>query len=194
MALIFTVSVIPDIDILMPNLLIHRGPTHSLFFSLLVFAPFFVIYRKKAIPYFIVLLSHLLIGDIYGPIRGIQLFWPFSTDWITIAIISNLGLVSIGFELTMFTISSFIILLKKDFQKSFLDSENRIYWLIPFGSVLGPLLIEGINTPYNLPLLLVIPSIIYLAIFSLPIIGIKRTKTKINSKHNKKERNMLDNC
>lgn len=160
----------------MPNLLIHRGPTHSLFFSLLVFAPFFAIYRKKAIPYFIVLLSHLLIGDIYGPIRGIQLFWPFSTDWITIAIISNLGLLSIGFELTLFSLSSFIILLNKDFQKSFLDSKNRIYWLIPFGSVLGPLLIEGVNTPYNLPLLLVIPSLIYLAIFSLPIIGITRTK------------------
>ena len=178
LALIFTFSVLPDLDILLPNYLTHRGPTHSLLFSLLAFSLFFMIYRKKAIPYFVVLISHLLIGDIYGPTRGVQLFWPFSAEWSTIAFISNLSLLSIGFELTLFTLSTVIIFVNKDFQKSFLDSENRIYWLIPFGSVLGPLIIEGINTPYNLPLLLVIPSLIYLAILSLPIIGIKRTKPK----------------
>ena len=176
LALIFTVSVLPDVDILLSNYLTHRGPTHSLLFSLLVFAPFFVIYRKKASPYFIVLLSHTLIGDIYGPIRGIQLFWPFSTEWITIAFISNLSLLSIGFELTLFTLSTFIIFLNRDFQKSFFQNSNRIYWLIPFGSVVGPLLFGVKNTPYNLPLLLVIPSLFYLAIFSIPMIRIKRTK------------------
>ena len=176
LALIFTVSVLPDLDILFPNYLTHRGPTHSLLFSLLVFAPFFVIYRKKAFPYFFALISHSLIGDIYGPIRGIQLFWPFSTNWITFANISNLSLINISFELSLFTLSTLIIFLTKDFQKSFFHNSNRIYWLIPFGSILGPLLFGVKNTPYNLPLLLVIPSLFYLAIFSLPIMGIKRTK------------------
>jgi hypothetical protein len=132
-----------------------------------------VIYRKKAFPYFFALISHSLIGDIYGPIRGIQLFWPFSTKWITFANISNLSLISISFELSLFTLSTIIIFLTKDFQKSFFHNSNRIYWLIPFGSVVGPLLLGVKNTPYNLPLLLVIPSLFYLAIFSLPIIGIK---------------------
>ena len=38
--------------------------------------PFFVVYRKQAIPYFAALLSHILIGDFFT--GGIQLFWPVS--------------------------------------------------------------------------------------------------------------------
>ena len=176
LALIFTVSVLPDLDILLSNYLTHRGPTHSLLFSLLAFTLFFMIYRKKAIPYFVVLISHLLIGDIYGPTRGVQLFWPFSAEWITIAFISNLSLLSIGFELTLFTLAIVIVFVNKDFKKSFFHNSKRIHWLIPFGTVSGSLLIGVLNTTYNLPLVLLIPSLIYLAIFSLPIIGIKKTK------------------
>jgi len=56
---------------------LHRGPTHSIISALIVFVPFFIVYRKKAVPYFIALISHSLIADFL--IGGqIMLFWPLS--------------------------------------------------------------------------------------------------------------------
>ena len=105
--LLFVVSILSDVDLLFVNFLIHRGPTHSLVFSLLVFLPFFMFYRKKTVPYFIAFLSHSLIGDIYS--RGIQLFWPFSTDWFFITNLSNRGLVGVGLELSLFVVCNVVI-------------------------------------------------------------------------------------
>ena len=105
LALLFTVSVLADFDLLLVNFVSHRGPTHSLFFSLLVFLPFFVLYKKKSIPYFVVFLSHSLIGDIY--LSGVQLFWPFSADWFFISNLWNRGLISVGLELSLFFVCNF---------------------------------------------------------------------------------------
>ena len=174
LALLFTVSVIPDADLLLPNILAHRGPTHSLFFSLLIFLPIFAVYHKKANPYFIALLSHSFIGDIYSNMEGIQLFWPLSSDWFALAKISNTSLLSIGFELALFAVSTVIMVVNKEFQKSFFNSTSRMYWVVPFGFVLAPLLLGGIDSIYYLPFLLIFPSIFYLALFSLSIIGSKK--------------------
>ena len=43
MGLLFTVSVLPDLDLLSFWFVEHRGPTHSLIFVLLVGLPFFVV-------------------------------------------------------------------------------------------------------------------------------------------------------
>ena len=144
-----------------------------MFIILLLFLPVFAIYRKKAIPYFIALLSHPLIGDIYSNMEGTQLFWPISTDWYTIAAISNKGLLSVSFELALFAASTAIMVYNKEFQKSFFNGTNRIYWLAPLGFVLGPLLLGQIDSAYILPFLLIFPNLFYTALFSLSIIGIK---------------------
>ena len=180
MALIFTVSVLPDIDLLLPTFLAHRGPTHSLFFFLFVFLPIFAVYRKKAIPYFIVLLSHSLIGDIYSNMEGIQLFWPISTDWFAIAEISNKSLFSVGFESTLFAVSTVIMVVTKDFPRLIFSKISRIYWFPPFVFVLGPLLLGGISPTYELPFLLVFPSVFYLVIFSLSIIRLNYKRFNSN--------------
>lgn len=172
MALIFTVSVLPDIDLLFPNFLAHRGPTHSLFFFLFIFLPIFAVYRKKTIPYFIVLLSHSLIGDIYSNMEGTQLFWPFSTDWFAIAEISNKSLFSVGFESALFAVSTVIMVVNKDFPRLFLSKTSRIYWFPSFMFVLGPLLLGGISPTYELPFLLVFPSLFYIVLFSMSLIGL----------------------
>src|SRR4030067_1789293 len=72
---LMVLSIIPDIDLLFGLEGFHRGPTHSVITALLIFVPFFVFYRQKAIPYFLALVSHSLIGDLL--IGGnLQLFWP----------------------------------------------------------------------------------------------------------------------
>jgi membrane-bound metal-dependent hydrolase YbcI (DUF457 family) len=177
LALVFTVSILPDFDLFFPGFLTHRGPTHSLFFSFLVFFPFFVVYRKKAIPYFLVLLSHSLIGDIYSDIDGgIQLFWPFSNELVSIFTLSNTSALSISFELVLFTTSTIIMVFNKDLKKMFSHEISRIYWVVPFGSVLGPLLIGVFYPRHVFPFLLVLPSLFYLALFSLLIIGFNSKK------------------
>ncbi len=173
LGLLFTISVIPDVDVFF-RFLGHRGPTHSLFFSLIVSLPFFVWYRKKTIPYFVAFLSHFLLGDIY--FQGIQLFWPFSTDGVYVSNLSNRGGVSVVLELALFVITIVVMLLNKDFQKLLFDTKNRIYWLIPFVAVLGPLAIGTFNPEYSLPYLLVIPSLFYSVIFCTSLIGKKPKK------------------
>src|SRR5512136_2933903 len=62
--LLFVLSILPDVDILaehvsgLHELLPHRGPLHSVLVMLIVFIPIFAVYRKKALPYFIALISH----------------------------------------------------------------------------------------------------------------------------------------
>jgi membrane-bound metal-dependent hydrolase YbcI (DUF457 family) len=73
MPLMFTASVIPDIDLL-PRFLHHRGPTHSLITIIALTVPFLMLYRKTAVPYSVALASHSLIGDFFT--GGTQLFWP----------------------------------------------------------------------------------------------------------------------
>ena len=53
--LLFALSIIPDIDLLVPGLK-HRGPTHSIVILCLLSLPAFVLYRKKATPYLVCLL------------------------------------------------------------------------------------------------------------------------------------------
>jgi len=71
--LLLASSVLPDVDLLL-RFLTHRGPTHSILTITVLMIPFFVVYRKKTIPYYAAILSHILIGDFFT--GGIQLFWP----------------------------------------------------------------------------------------------------------------------
>lgn len=173
-ALLFSVSVLPDFDFLLFGFFRHREPSHSLLFSLLVCLPFLCIYKKKALPYFVALLSHSLLGDIH--LGGNQLFWPFSPDLISFSNLYFRGFFSVGIEVGLFVVCTVVMVITKDFQRLLFGETNRGYWLVPFGSVLGPLLIGTLYPYYSLPLLLVVPSLFYLAVFSYSIIGLAHEK------------------
>ena len=177
LALLFTVSILPDFDIVLFRFIAHRGPLHSLLFSLVVCLPFFMVYRKKAIPYFVALLSHSLVGDIFS--GGVQLFWPFSTDWIFISNFSSTGIVSVGMELVIFVATTVVMIINKDFQRLLFNKTSWVYWVFPFGAVIGPIFFTfGQNN--QLPLLLVAPGLLYIAFFFYSMIctNIKNDKKK----------------
>jgi membrane-bound metal-dependent hydrolase YbcI (DUF457 family) len=174
LALLFTISVLPDFDFLLFTVVKHREPSHSLLFLLLVCLPFFVVYRKKVLPYFVALLSHSLLGDMFA--GGTQLFWPFSTDTISISHLYQRGTIIVSLELGLFVASAVVMTVNGDFQRLLFIESNRGYSLLAFGMVLGPLLIGTIHPYQNLPLLLVVPSLFYLAIFSYSIIGLGHKK------------------
>ena len=120
--LLFTISIIPDFDFLFLSFVRHRGPTHSLLFTIIVCLPFILIYKKKAIPYFLALLSHSIIGDIYG-YNGTQLFWPINTDWIYISNINNTS--SALVELFLFIFMMMIMLYNKDLEKILFNKKKK---------------------------------------------------------------------
>jgi membrane-bound metal-dependent hydrolase YbcI (DUF457 family) len=77
--LAWLVSLLPDVDLLIPGLE-HRGPTHSIIIALLFFIPIFIIF-KRGLAYLAVLATHSAIGD-YFTAYGCKLLWPINPEWI----------------------------------------------------------------------------------------------------------------
>jgi len=172
--LILVLSIIPDIDILAGDLLntdIHRGPTHSLIASVLVFIPIFVLYRQKAVPYFVALISHSLIGDFFIGGR-LQLLWPLSTGRFGlhelgsyyISIYSPLNVV---LESTLFVIATVILFKTRDILQFFTQKKSNLILTIPIVTVLLP---TFASFPLQVPILLIPPHLFYLVLFSVSVL------------------------
>jgi membrane-bound metal-dependent hydrolase YbcI (DUF457 family) len=71
--IIYTVSIMPDIDLFIP-FVEDRGPTHSIVIAFLIFLPIIIKY-KRGYSYSSSLASHSLIGDFFTA-YGCRLFWP----------------------------------------------------------------------------------------------------------------------
>lgn len=162
--LLFLASVFPDIDILIPGL-VHRGPLHSVLLFCLLFLPIFAIYKKRAAPYFVAVIQHIIIGDyIIG--GDLQLLWPLTTNTygfhINIASLTNIAL-----EWCLFLISMTFIIKTKDTVFLFKPHPSNMILAIPVLTVLLPTLI---SFPLYVPLALLIPHIVYLILLTVPII------------------------
>jgi membrane-bound metal-dependent hydrolase YbcI (DUF457 family) len=172
--ILLVLSVIPDVDLIYDFFLkteIHRGPTHSIIIAILVFIPFFIFYRKRAIPYFAALSSHSLIGDF--PIAGhVQLLWPLTAHEYCIR--CDLGLpyisvqsqLNIALELTLFTLTLLIFLKTKDIYLFFRNSKTNLLLIIPILTVLLP---SFLSFPVYVPLQLLLPHLFYLTLFGISV-------------------------
>lgn len=165
---VFVLSIIPDIDILFGGEF-HRGPTHSSIVALVIFIPFFIIYRRKTVPYFLALLSHGLIGDLL--IGGdLQLLWPITSreiylsPWLpTITINSR---INIALETTLFVIATIVMVKTKDSRIFFSKNKSNLLLLIPITTVLLPTLVAY---PLIVPILLTPPHLFYLVLFTIAL-------------------------
>ena len=164
-------SVIPDIDILaehidgLASVIPHRGPVHSVLVALVVFIPIFIIYRKAALPHFIALIQHALIGDLF--IGGqLELFWPITQQKFgfptSIQSIQNVVL-----ELSLFTISMILLLVTKDLHKMLQPNRSNLILAIPTFTVLLP---TFVSYPLDVPILMIPPHVIYTIIFAASIL------------------------
>ena len=186
--ILLVLSILPDVDIIYDFLTgaeIHRGPTHSIVIATLAFIPIFIIYRKKAIPYFLALISHPLIGDFF--IGGqLQLFWPFSTTEYGLHELGSYYIritdpVNIAAELILFAIATLVLYKTSDWKAFFTDNKTNLVLIIPIATVLLP---STIGYPFNAPLLLTQPTLalahlFYLVLFSIAVI---KTLTSIYKK------------
>jgi hypothetical protein len=161
--LLFLASVLPDIDLVIPGL-VHRGPLHSVILFCLVFLPIFVIYKKRAAPYFVAVIQHIMIGD-YLIGGELQLLWPLTLNTYGLYI-EAASLLHVALEWGFFIISMMFMIKTKDMFFLFQPHPSNMILAIPLLTVLLPTLI---SFPMYVPLSLLIPHIVYLILLTIPI-------------------------
>ena len=170
--LLFLVSVLPDVDLLIPGLE-HRGPLHSVILFCLLFLPAFILFKKRAIPYFVALIQHILIGDYLT--GDTQLLWPATTNWYGLGM-EITGLTNILIEWTLFLTSTAILFKTRDAWLLFQQHPSNMILAVP---VLTALLPAFLSFPLHVPPELIIPHLTYIALFTLSIlIDLKSIFTK----------------
>ena len=172
--LLFFVSVLPDIDLLIPGLK-HRGPMHSMIVFCLLFLPSFIFFGKRAIIYFVALIQHILVGDYLT--GGTQLLWPITTNWYGLGLgVKVTSLTNIFVEWVLFLTSIMIMFKTKDAWLLFQRHPSNMILSIPVLTVLLP---AFLSFPLYVPWELVIPHFIYIALFTFSIlIDLKAILTK----------------
>lgn len=163
-SLLFLASILPDVDLIIPGVE-HRGPIHSILILFLVFVPVLITYKKRAIPYFIALAQHSLIGDSLTA-GGVQLLWPITTTWCG-AKIEIAGLTNVSLEWIFFLACLTVMLKTKNARTLFQHHPSNLLLPIPILTVLLP---TFFNFPISVPIELVPPHLIYLTFFTLSIL------------------------
>jgi len=176
--LLLAASVLPDLDLLL-RFVTHRGPTHSMITITILMIPLLILYRKKAIPYFAVLLSHVLVGDFFA--GGIELLWPLSYSTFGALNFEVTSLTIAVTELTLFLVTIPIMYKQGDLQ-TLLNPNNRNWALIiPLGAIMGPLLSLGRGQESALPILLLVPSLFYIGLFAYSLFIWLKYKIRITA-------------
>lgn len=166
--LVLTLSVLPDGDLLAHEIfpfIQHRGATHSILSALVVFAPFFIIYRKQAVPYFIALVQHGLVGDYIAGGR-VQLFWPVTRMYFGTSLDIR-SLTNQTLEWTMFLAAIILMLKMKDYRAFAKPQTSNLILIIPTLTVLLPTLL---STPMEVPAMLIPLHVFYLIMFAAGIL------------------------
>jgi membrane-bound metal-dependent hydrolase YbcI (DUF457 family) len=159
--LILTLSIVPDVDILFKPLIEHRGPTHSIIVLLIVFLPFLALYRKRAVPYFLSIASHPLIGDFF--IGGnIRLLWPLSNEGFGLSI-SITSPTNVALEWLLFTACITVMLKVKDIRQFLQPYTSNLLLFIPAFTILLPAIL---SIPLAVPFWLEPPHLVFMILFS----------------------------
>ncbi|MCL5877822.1 MAG: metal-dependent hydrolase [Candidatus Bathyarchaeota archaeon] len=179
--IILVLSILPDIDIVFDFLFgvnIHRGPTHSVVVAALVFIPFFIHYGKKAIPYFLALISHSVIGDFF--IAGqLQLFWPLSRARFGLHELGSYYIdifspVNLALEVSLFIVATIVLYKSRDWKVFFKPKTTHLMLIIPITTVLLP---STIGYPFSESLLITAPVLAFAHLFYLVLFSIAVLKT-----------------
>jgi len=179
--LILTLSVIPDIDILIPYVE-HRGPFHSIITATLIFVPILAVYSKSALPYLAALTQHSLISDFIAG-GQVQLLWPLTSQPFGIEM-SIKSSTNITLEWLVFIAAAMVMMKTKDAHAILQPHNSNLILAIPTLTVLLPTFLAF---PLEVPTALIPPHLIFLALFVTSLlIDIKKIANQILSKREKR--------
>jgi membrane-bound metal-dependent hydrolase YbcI (DUF457 family) len=135
--LLLFLAALPDIDLLLGIFGIqHRTWTHSLLIWSLVFAPLFILYKKRSIPYFIAPIQHIIFGDAMVGSWNRPL-WPVSQFNFTLGY--NLFSVEL-FALEAIGLAIFMLLVlatKSGRNRFFTQPSKRVLAVLPLVMLVG---------------------------------------------------------
>lgn len=168
--LILTLSILPDIDLLVP-LLPHGGFTHSIIIHLVIAFPAVLFWKMQAIPYLIAVVSHPVLGDYPTRISiretaGVQLFFPLTSNWFAAGVESAM-LLYVYSELILFAVFLGMMFATKDY--AMLTKPHPSNWLlgIPIATALLPVFFQ-FTLP--VPMELLIPHMVLIVLLGVPIL------------------------
>jgi len=147
--LLWALSILPDIDFLIPGIM-HRGPTHSILFAILICAPFLIYKPRKAVPYFAALFTHSISSDM---IRHDSLF-------------KMGGITESYIELALFAVLILMLVASGDLKKLVTKENSDILLFIPFCTIIIPVMYKY---PIRIPGTLLIAHLILLGMMVLSI-------------------------
>lgn len=163
--LIFLLSVIPDVDLLIPDQ-VHRGFTHSMVVLSFVFIPFFVYYRKRSIPYFVATAQHALVGDFLTN-GGAEILWPLTSTAFGVGI-GMKSWINISLEWAVFLVAVAILFRTNDFRSLLKPSGSNLLLLVPAGVIVVSAILGRAG---GVPFSLLIPHLVFLVLFSVVIVN-----------------------
>lgn len=168
--LIFFLSLIPDVDLLIPGL-VHRGITHSIIVLTLVFMPIFLFYRKTSIPYFVAIVQHSLVGDFF--MGRAQIFWPLTSNWYGYRI-DVLSFTNISIEWASFLLAMIVLTKTNDLRLLFTSQKLNLLLIVPSGAIFVSSII-GMSKAA--PIELLFPHLTFLTVFTFSIMKFLLKKT-----------------
>jgi membrane-bound metal-dependent hydrolase YbcI (DUF457 family) len=173
--LIFFLSLIPDVDMLIPGL-VHRSATHSIIVLTLVFIPIFLFYGKTSIPYFVAITQHALVGDFF--MGGIQMFWPLTSNWYGCGI-NVLSFTNISIEWATFLLAMIVLTKTNDLRLLFRSKKSNLLLTVPSGAIFVSSIIgaRAIGMSERAPTELLIPHLIFLTVFTFSMMKFLLKKT-----------------
>ena len=174
--LIIVASIIPDVDILLESvfthfgspLFMHRGSLHSIITFTVLFLPFFIKYRKQAVPYYVALMSHSLLGDLFT--GGLEMLWPLSQQWYSVLDVSVRSVTNIVAEMALFAIAVYLMFKLKDLQTLLRPGNHNLVLFIAFGATLGPMLGLSQSFEGSIPAPLIPMSIFWVTLFAYSMV------------------------
>lgn len=122
-------GVLPDIDLFLRRFgVFHHTLTHSFFFWLVVFAPFLIVFRSKAILYLAAVVQHFAFGDFL--VGSVTIFRPFSRSFFGFNI-PMLSALNAALEVAGLLLAIGIIYLNGDLRKLLSTKTSNIWMFLP---------------------------------------------------------------
>jgi membrane-bound metal-dependent hydrolase YbcI (DUF457 family) len=160
---VFLFSVLPDIDLFIP-ILKHRGPTHSFILAFLLLVALSAFFGRKGIFWSILYALHIT-ADLFtgggGGCGGVQVLWPVDRGSYSLSLSSSPYV-----ELTLFAVSTLIMLKAGDLKKMLRPHPHNLALIPSLAAICSPLFLEY---PVAVPTELVAPHLVYLALFLIAL-------------------------
>jgi hypothetical protein len=136
-------GVLPDVDLFFGSLgLVHHTITHSLFFWIIIFAPFFVVFRLKSVPYFAAVVQHFAFGDFL--MGKVMIFWPFNSSYFGLHIPMP-SLLDVALETAGLVLAAGIIIFNGDLKRLLSVDIHNVWMVLPLLALLASMLFFAVD-------------------------------------------------